>query len=316
MRAADYVQETTTSIATSGAGAVTLTALSSRPRFSTVFGTGKRWVRYVIEDTTNFYFEQGIGSVTSNVLTRTKPQITWDGTTWADGSAGAVSAINNFGGTPTSGQVIIRMAATAEAFIPSIHAHNSSIAGDTTWRDYPISGHIPWYGSGAGAALTNAREYYQLYRNDTAGLLNGAQLEVQTGAAGNLKWALYDVGSDGLPGAKVVDFVTISTTATAVKTDTATGSWTPATPIWLTPGWYYTAWIADNTCSLRCGMSTGSWLGRTPLGRAGSYGDGSLIFAAGTYASGLPATPAPSTMVTSNPTAALNSTWIGLKIVP
>ena len=38
MRAANYVEETTTSIAgTSGDGAVTLTQITSTPRFSTVF---------------------------------------------------------------------------------------------------------------------------------------------------------------------------------------------------------------------------------------------------------------------------------------
>ena len=71
MRSADYVEETTTSIAgTSGDGAVTLTAVTSKPRLSTVFGTQATTIRYVIEDTSSKKFEQGLGSVSSNVLTR------------------------------------------------------------------------------------------------------------------------------------------------------------------------------------------------------------------------------------------------------
>ena len=107
MRAANFIEETTTSIAgTNGDGAVTLSQITSRPRFSTVLGTQNTTVRYVIEDTVIFKYESGIGHVSSNVLTRTKPQVTWDGTTYTDVGTTALQ----FGSSPTSGNIRVRMA--------------------------------------------------------------------------------------------------------------------------------------------------------------------------------------------------------------
>ena len=80
MRSMDYVEMTTTSIAgTLGDGAVTCTAITNTPTFTLAFGAGAATVMYVIEDVVNKKFEKGIGSVAGNVLTRTKPQLTWSG---------------------------------------------------------------------------------------------------------------------------------------------------------------------------------------------------------------------------------------------
>lgn len=314
MRAADYVEETTTSIAgTSGDGAVTLTAITNVPRFSTVFGTQATTIRYVIEDTVNKKFEQGIGYVSSNVLTRTRPQVTWDGSTWDDSTPAALQ----FGSSPTSGNIKIRMAALAESLAPVISGVNSSISGDANWRDYPIN-NASFHGSaGTGSALTADREYYALYRLDAAGLLNGAQFNC-TGAvaSSNLKWALYPMGHDGLPGKKIVDFVTTSTAATGYKTDTATASWSPAGPVWLNAGWYYIGYISGHAITIEGASSAiGSGiLKRTPLGRQGGYGMGNSIYVAGSYTTGLPATPAPTTMIAAN--SSQSNPWFGLKVIP
>lgn len=310
MRAANYVEETTTSIAgTSGDGAVTLTAITNVPRFSTVFGTQATTVRYVIEDTANKKFETGIGSVSSNVLTRTRPQVTWDGTTYDDSTPSPIQ----FGSTPTSGNIKIRMAATAEAQAPVISARNSSIAGDGEWRDYPITNGSVWDSNGGGELLTADREYYSCYRLDQAGALSGIKFEVTTSvASSNMKTALYALGSNGLPGAKIVDFNVLATATTGFKVDTATGTWTPAGPIWLPAGWYYVGWINSHAVSIRGFGSNSADISRTPLGRNGGYGWGNTVFVAGSYASGLPASPAPTTMLSAS--NALSVPWIGLKV--
>lgn len=311
MRAADYVEMTTTSIAgTSGDGAVTCTAITSTPTFTLALGSGACQVRYVIEDTVNKKFETGIGSVASNVLTRSKVQITWDGTTWTSNAPSALQ----FGSTPTTGNIKIRLAATAESQGVAFAGVNSSITGDTTWRDYPISNNVGWDNGGSNNALTANTEYYTCYELTNAGLLSGIQFDCSSGVSGSMKVALYPVGTNGLPGTKIVDFNVFSVTATAVKTDTTTGTWSPAGPIALVPGWYYVGFISDVACGIRGFASSGSPgpKRRTPLGRQSGYGWGNTVSVAGNYTTGLPATPSPSTMIGGSNT--LSVPWFGLKV--
>lgn len=312
MRSANFVSETTTNIAgTSGNGAVTLTQITSTPRFSTVFGTQDTTVRYVIEDTVNKKFESGIGSVASNVLTRTRPQITWDGSTWDDSTPSPIA----FGSTPTSGDVVVRISALAESTAATIPGANSTITGDANWRDYPITNSVVWDNGGAGEVLTADREYYTCHRLDAGGLLSGVQFEVNTAqASSNLKLALYACGHNGLPGSKIVDFNVIATTSTGVKTDTTTGTWSPAGPVWLSPGWYYIGFISGHAIAIRGFSSgTGDIAGRTPLGRHSGYGWGNTVWVAGSYSTGLPSSPSPATMISASNN--LSVPWIGLKVV-
>lgn len=311
MRSANFVSETTTSIAgASGNGAVTLTQITSVPRFSTVFGTQATTVRYVIEDTVNKKFESGIGSVASNVLTRTRPQITWDGSTWDDSTPSPIA----FGSTPTSGNVVVRISALAESLGVTLPGANSTIAGDPTWRDYPITNAAVWDNNGTGEALTADREYYSAYRLDLGGQLNGIQFELTTQqASSGMKMALYSCGHNGLPGAKIVDFNTTATTATGIKTDTATGTWSPSGPVWLSPGWYFVGFMSGHAIGIRGLSSLGADIQRTPVGRHSGYGWGNTVWVAGSYATGLPSSPSPATMITSsNP---LSVPWFGLKVV-
>lgn len=312
MRAANYVEMTTTSIAgTSGDGAVTCTAITSTPTFTLALGSGACTVRYVIEDTVNKKFETGIGSVASNVLTRTKPQVTWDGTTWADNAPSALQ----FGATPTSGNVKIRMAATADNTVNPMPQPQTTISGDS-WRDYPFCAALATStGNGTGAALTAAKEYYTAYKLDRSGTLLGFQYEVTTGVAGSIKAALYSCGNNGLPGDKIVDFVTTSCTAAAIKTDTATGSWTPTTPPRLTPGWYYIGIISDVGPSLRIGLGSISGI-PTPVGRRDGYGYGRTLSIAGNYTTGLPAIPALTGGAMASNGAGFSCPWYGLKVTP
>lgn len=303
MREDDYVEETTTSIATSGAGAVTLTAVTNRPRFSTVFGTQNTDVRYVIEDTVNKKIEIGLGKVSSNVLTRTRPQKTWDGTTWTVANPSALT----FTGSPSSGDIKIRMAATASQRGSSRVGSNTSITADATWRNYPYSGALAGQGNGASYTLTADREYYWCYKLEVGGALSGIQLNVATAvAASNFKWALYSCGYDGLPGAKIVDFVTTASATTGAKADTATASWTPAGKVQLAPGWYYIGLLPSHAIAITVFTNgDAGWQTPTPLGRFDGYGYGGFAYVGGTYATGLPANPAPTTMIAQNTAGAI-----------
>lgn len=309
MRSANWVSETTTSIAgTSGDGAVTLTAVTTTPRFSTVFGTQATTVRYVIRKTTNGYREAGIGSVASNVLTRTRPQVTWDGTTLDDSTPSALQ----FGATPTSGDVLIEIAPLAESILTAMPGVNDSITGEADWTFYRPSA-ANAIGGATGRTLTVNREYYQAYWLPNAGLFQGIQFQVATAqASSNLKMALYACGSNGLPGQKIVDCVTTATTTTGIKTDSATGSWSPAGPVWLAAGWYFIGYITGHAIAIN-GTSGTVLITQSPLGRGNSYGMTDTCYASGNYATGLPALPTPTTLAPINGGDARH--WFGLRVV-
>jgi hypothetical protein len=286
---------------------VTCTALTNTPTFTNALGAGAVVVRYVIEDTVNKKFESGIGSIAANVLTRTDPQVTWDGTTYTPVSAAALQ----FGSSPTSGNIRIRLAPTVEAFAPAMPGRNSTIAGDANWRDYPPSAHAYQTGNGSGSTVTANVEYYVAHRVDVGGTVNGAQIEVTNASAGNMKWALYNIGQDGLPGTKIADFTTITTmSTTGVKTDTA------FTPFHITPGWYAFGLIFDSTPGVRgAGIGTLNF-GPTPFGRKGTYGySGGMSIASKSYTTGLPAVANMSgAAMLDNGVTAIASAWIGLKV--
>ena len=291
MRSANYVEETTTSIAgTSGDGAITLTAVTNVPRFSTVFGTQATTLRYVIEDTVNKKFETGIGSVASNVLTRTKPQVTWDGTTYDDSTPAALQ----FGATPTSGNIKIRMSATAESQYPALTGTNSTIGAP---NGYEYSGEFITNNNGANHGVTADREVYLPYLLPISGLLNGVAFNVATLQAGkNCKTALYSVGTNGLPSAKIVDFNVTSLATTGFKTDTTTGTWSTGAPVYLTAGWYFIGFISDASTANITGFGANQRVQRNPLGRSDGYGYAASTWAAGNYTTGLPSTAAPTNL--------------------
>jgi hypothetical protein len=315
MKTANFVQQTTTSIAgTSGNGAVTMTAISGYPTFTAALGSATRTVVYVMEQTSTHQMEKGMGSVSSaGVLTRTRPQVTWDGTTFKDGSSGAVTALA-FGSTPTAGDVVIRLTPTAEQMFPALHSRSVLSTGDS-WRDYPLSMHLNASNSGQTWTMATGSQYYTLYRMDMAGLLSGIQIEVFGTAVNpsNVKLGLYEIGPDGMPGNLIVAFNTISTNTTGIKADTATATWSTGGPVWVTPGWYAVGFIADAAVPVRGSAMAAVTQYASPFGRVNGYGQGYGVLVSQAYTSGLQAA------FSGTPTIATNNyagVWIGLKVTP
>lgn len=314
MRTPDFVEEMAASIAgTSGDGAITTAARGTRPRLSNAIGNGAARVRYTIEQTSTGKLETGVGTMTAGVLVRTRPQVTWDGTTYMDASKGTVVPLQ-FGATPAANDVLVRIAATAEMISPAMHGRLKTINGDA-WRDFRVSAHINQAGPGTLPSLTANREYYACYRNDIAGTLDGVQVEVGTAInPSTLALALYNMGTDGLPTTKILDFNVIDTSTSGFKTDTATGTWSSGGPIWLTPGWYMVGFIASAATPLRCAAATsgGGWA-PTPLGRGSSYGHSDTLWAAGSGIA-MPAAPAPTNMLA--PDSSGSRCYLGLRVTP
>jgi hypothetical protein len=312
MRSANYVEETTTSIAGAGGiGAVTLTAISGLPRFSSAFGTQATTIRYVIEDTVGKRMETGIGSVASNVLTRTRPQTTWDGTTYDDTDPSPIA----FGASPTSGNIKVRLAAVAESQGAAMAGRNLTIAGSGTWGFYPLSANKRWNDNGAAGVIEANTEYYSAYLTASSGRLTGIALEVMTAvAASTVKMAIYACGTNGLPAAKIADLNEFNSATTGIKTDTVVGTWSPSGTVFLPIGWYYIGYITGGAVGLRGSSQSNTGSFATPIGRVSGYGYSGTVSVAGSFATGLPASPAPSVMEAGHTT--LGGIWLGLRIEP
>lgn len=309
-RSANFVQETTTSIAgTSGDGAVTTTAIANTPRLSTALGTQATTVRYVIQQTSSNKLESGIGVISANVLTRTRPQITWDGTTWADKAPAALQ----FGSAPTAGDTIIRIGPLTESSPMAAPGRQRIIAGDGAWDTFPFSRHLPATNSGAAMSFSANIEYYSCYYNEVPGLIDGSQIDLMSGT-GNMKRCIYDVNSAGLPGNKILTLNNVVLSGTGLKTDTAYGTWTPASGIWVAAGWLIIGFIADVAFTLR-GVANNAQ--PTVYNRQGGYGYTDTLFKAGSYATGLPNVP---NLVGGSMAGGGSSTngcaWHGLRVTP
>ncbi len=287
MSRADFVEETTTSIAgTSGDGAVTLTAITNTPRFSTVFGSAARMVEYVIEDTVAKKFETGYGSVSSNVLTRTTPRSTWNASSFDDTTPAALQ----FGSSPTSGDIRIRISCLSASFAPSLPALQKTVGSDD-WLGYQTPQQINSTASPSAVALVNGREYYVPYLSMVQGSFDAFVINLSVAGSTGIKMAIYEVGADGLPGTCISQSNTISNASSGMKVDSTGGTWGVNTgPIRLAPGWYYIGFICgDSTCqaSKWPAQNAGVVVVPTPLGR-GVYGLLTSIHRTGSYASGMP----------------------------
>lgn len=288
MSRASWVQETTTSIAgTSGNAAVTLTAVTNTPRFSDAFGTGSRMVNYTIYKASNGYREEGVGVVSGNVLTRTKPRVTWNGTTYDDTGPAALQ----FGATPTSGDVVIRMSPVAHEFLPAPRAIQTSIGTDPGWI---WSAHHGAFGTpGNLFTFATGTEYYTPWLSPMAGYVDGFGIGLDLAGSTGIKGGLYEVGVDGLPGPNIARFNEIINTSTGLRTDTTSGTWAgnPG-PLRIGIEWFYIGFVCgDSTCRVSgFGRETGQTISYPPTGRQGGYGFGCMMSktAENSYATGMP----------------------------
>jgi hypothetical protein len=244
---ADYIEETTTSIAgTGGNGAVTLTQITGLPRFSTAFGTSARFVEYAIEDTVNLYFERGLGNVSSNVLTRTQPRVTWNGTTYDDTSPSALA----FGSSPASGNIKIRMAPMADSAVPPPAWHTSSLTGSAYDLGLTCGDIVGGPDSSRGFGL-DSETWFPFLWLGTREIDQFALRAPSSNTGRSVKFCLSEVNSSKLPGRKLLDFGAISFNTSGTKT-VSSGSFSPSGDAKLPVGHYYIGMIADGSVDVNC----------------------------------------------------------------
>jgi hypothetical protein len=271
--------------ATGGTGALTLTAVSGAPTFANVFGaSGTRRLPYAVLEWGSsartgppIKSESGWGEVNlaTSVLTRTRPETTWNGTNYD----GTVPSAISFGTTAANIRVILT---PLSAFAPTaLQAFPVTTPSENlgAWSAHLVN-------VAAAVTVTAAREYYVPFH----WRLHGEYAQFGVGitttiAASGVKIALYDVASTGLPGIKRQDLAA----GTPIDSSGTAGIRAVSLSNVLPPGWYYAGILPSHAVGMRagevytkpspaCSMSTGM-----PI---------THFYRAGTYATGLP-DPAP-----------------------
>lgn len=241
----NWVKATTT---TTGTGTLTLAVVTGRPLPSIVHALNER-VQYSIV-TADGKFESGIGTIgAANTLSRDRIASTYDGTTYNNTSATALSL--------AAGTHTVFITPMAETGIitplpsPLVGPTNAAVA----------STHIN-AATTANIAPTAQRPYAYPFRLETAGVLTGFALWVSTAGAGSsVDLGLYEVGANGRPGRRIAKTaVAIDTTTTGYKTQAADVN------VRLTPGWYFIAVVVVGGTSPAIysrshGMSMGAAIG-------------------------------------------------------
>lgn len=260
---------------TGGTGALTCAAQTGYPLVSEAF-TGTRFVEYTIVEYTSSAktqpskAETGIGSyVTSTeVLTRTKVLSTWDATDYLPkfGTATAPTALS-FG--TTSANIDIMVGPMAAGSIPPVPFQAGAVGSVNDGLGMlPMNFIMP---SSTSSILTNGRATYFPALIAQTAPISKASVRVTTGATAaggtpsTFSLAIYEVGSNGLPGKRLIDFGSLGRPTTTGSTLTAT----LGTPVFLSPGWYfvgalYVAGTDTGTPALRAPGAAA--IGGSPIG--------------------------------------------------
>ena len=208
---------------TTGTGTITLASVSGRPLPSVAHAVNE-YVSYSIV-TSDGKFESGIGQIgSSNTLLRTKPLSTYDGSTYNNLTASALSLA----------------AGTHQVYVTPISEVNAQGAAfpqtcAAVTNACTISGHLS--GSTSTYTIPQSQPIAFPFWLNSAGLLTGFSCNVTgTGASSTFHMGLYEQATDGAPGRRLaVTSSTISGTSTGYKTQAA------AANARLSPGFY---WIA------------------------------------------------------------------------
>ncbi len=234
--------------ATGGAGALTCAAVAGWPGWANVIA-GPRRVSYTIlqfADTglqTPVQMETGIGNFdpVAGILTRTTVQRTWDGAAYLprEGVATQPTALA-FGADATK----VRISCTPTVdLMPALPYVGASVGGGDGYGSLPANVTNALVGSyQLGSGTIEYNPIYLAHRGpfSTATLRVGDGGGTYTGGTQSLTAAIYEVGADGLPGRKLIDFGAIGGAAPFAAAAFVSNTPLPV-PVDLEPGWYYQA---------------------------------------------------------------------------
>lgn len=228
---------------TGGSGTITLAGRTGYPQPSNVWGTSlTKYVNYSIAEYTDSTFatlskyERGVGSLvlSTNVLTRTIPRVTW--TSGGSYNASSATALT-FGNTAAN--IIITLTATANSLAPGIGA---SIGFGLTYHNLHTRQVVKSGASTIGLSNGTALFFKIQYESDIP--ITTAAVYVSTFATGSLRLGIYDCNpTTDYPG----NLISELTSSTQIDTGTSNGakSVTPSSPLWLPNGWYWVCLLAN-----------------------------------------------------------------------
>lgn len=242
--------------ATTGTGALTTTAVSGMPMLSDVFALNVP-ISYTLLDSAGLFIEAGIGYLSaSTTFVRAIVSATF--------VAGVYNNVNptaaSLSGTTTI--ICTPHAATMESMLPTVDNQSASV---NRFLTSAARNH-----STAIAGPSTAQAVYVPFLLRTGAAIVSLSINVTTlVAAATGKAGIYACNEKGYPGAKLVETPsTFDMSATGLKTQTLSA------PIFLPPGWYYTAYIGDTGSSRVTGYSSNvaNIIGGHPMGFNTSLG--------------------------------------------
>ena len=246
----NWVRQTTT---TTGTGSLTLSSVSGYPTFNDVFGTSRRFVYTILNDSDGKPIESGIGYMSSStVLVREKVAATYSGGTFDDTSPSAISL--------AAGTYRVICSASAEA-VQGAGKHVLSTASFSNQRLLCSQHFTTNSASSSGYTVVADQLLFVPFYLTASADVDALAVRVGTAASGkSIRLGIYDVGSDGQPGALLAETSSLSVAGTGDNIGTITR-------VRLQPGWYFTACVSDGTPIIgrvNIGGETPCLLGSTP----------------------------------------------------
>lgn len=244
---ANWVKETTT---TTGAGTLTLSAITGFPRFSEAFAADEL-VSYAIltNDTPPRPLEWGIGTMgASNTLARTTVLGTY--------AASTLNTTNPTAVNLSAGTYNVICAESMGGVVPGLPGIDTTNGSGGSFVPYP------WAAGSAALVLVADRMYISNFRLSSRRKVTAFRMRVSTAVAGNLRMGIYKCGVDGKPAELMLESGDISTGSTGVIT------WTLATAKIFPPGWYFFAIATKGTAPTvnSCALPANHLQAETPVG--------------------------------------------------
>ncbi len=221
MSLSNWTEATTT---TTGAGTLTLAAVPPYPLPSASLAVNE-YVQYSIATSDN-KFESGIGQIgAANTLARTRVLSTYDGTTYNNLTATALTLI--------AGSHTVYLTPMSEGLFEPLRFPVTDAA---VTNPVVMSTAMGATQSNVSTAAIQRITCFP-FRLETSGLLTGMSVNVSVaGATSTTLLGLYGVASNGSPGRLIAQTsATIDSSTTGYKTQAVSAN------VRLTPGWYWAA---------------------------------------------------------------------------
>lgn len=217
----NWIRETTT---TTGTGNMTVAAVTGYPRFSTLFALNQRFLYSILADSDGTPIEAGIGYLSAtSTLVRERVLATYSSGTYDDTSPAAVSLAS---GTK---RVVCAAVSTAFGSMPYEHQRLPSSGVRGRWG-LPGQGHN---GAPTGFGHDTAYRWFHPVKWETPGVIDRVSFYASANTANNFRAAIFQITTDGKPGAILADFGATAISGTGIKHSGALG-----TPIFLPAGEY------------------------------------------------------------------------------